>query len=99
MVFSLSRSKRIFRLNVHRSQRVVDNPVMSLVGSDREEHVPHQRIGGQLPILDGQIRSGQTLPHRETSAVQLLQDMRVRNHRLLLEVPDESGNRRTTDAR
>ena len=85
-------SEGVGLLEVHVAQRVVDHAVVRLVRADGEDDVPHERGLAQLPVRHGDIGRGQLGPHRQLARVQLVQDVAVSDHRLLLQVTNKSKN-------
>ena len=85
-------SEGVGLLEVHVPQRVVDHAVVRLVRADGEDNVPHERGLAQLPVGHGDIGRGQLGPHRQLARVQLVQNVAVSDHRLLLQVTNKSEN-------
>ena len=85
----VSESERVRLLEVQVTQGVVDHPVVGLVRPNGEDHVPHHGAGAQLPVVHSDLRGGEAGPHGQLAGVQLLQDVGVGHHGLLLKVDDK----------
>ena len=78
-------------LLVEVAQRVVDLAVLGLVGAHVQQQVAHRALAlGHLPVLDGDLGRGHVLPLGQLARLQVVDGPRVRDDRLLLQVPHEA---------
>ena len=85
----MSESEWVWLLEVHVPKGVVDHPVVGLVRPDGEDDVPHHGALPQLPVVDRDLWGGEAGPHGKLAGVQLVQDVSVGHHGLLLKVADK----------
>ena len=82
-------SARDRRLNVT-TMMIVNSSECRWSLPDGENDVTHHRFRRKSPILDGDFRRREDLPHRQFPGIQGLQNVCVSDHGLLFQVANKS---------
>ena len=73
---------------------MIDESVMSFVGSNCQEHLSHLGVLAQLPVFDGHCGRRKRLPHGESTGIQFLNEVRVGFDCFFLKVANKSERNR-----